>query len=162
MKFLYTNPEGNRVVVGFAPQVELSRFHPELSAMTGGEFQSWAISRIDPEGTLSITILADEDPIPLTPEETFQALVKQFDDAVEAHLHAEAVAQGYSNIERACMYASYYNPYQDESRAYVKWVGEVWAYCYQELQKVQEGTRTVPTIEQIISELPVRNPIEIP
>lgn len=90
------------------------------------------------------------------PVVTFQSLTKQFDSAVEAYLHAEAVSHGYTNIERACMYAPVPNPYEAESRSFVEWVGSVWAYCYQELQKVQAGTRPVPTVEQILSELPTR------
>lgn len=90
------------------------------------------------------------------PTVAFNVTVKQFDVAVEAHLHAEATAHGYTNIERACMYASYANPYQAESQTYVAWVGNVWAYCYAELEKVKAGTRPMPTIEEIIAELPAR------
>ena len=93
-----------------------------------------------------------------TEAELFQLTIKQFDAAVEAHLQAEAVAAGYTNIERACMYAPVPNPFEAESRSFVQWVGNVWAYCYGELQKVQAGTRPMPTIEQIISELPQRIP----
>lgn len=88
--------------------------------------------------------------------ELFQLTVKQFDSAVEAHLYAEAASCGYTNIERACMYASSPNPYQAESQSFVEWVGNVWAYCYGELQKVEAGTRSMPSVEQIISELPTR------
>lgn len=87
---------------------------------------------------------------------SFQAIVKQFDSAVEAYLHAGATAHGYTNIERACMYAPVPNPYEAESQTFVQWVGDVWAYCYGELLKVENGTRPIPTVEQIISELPER------
>lgn len=91
-----------------------------------------------------------------TPAVEFQTLVREFDYAVEAHLRDEAIAAGYTNIERACMYAAAVNPYQAESQSFVSWAGNVWAYCRQELAKVQAGTRPTPTIEQIISELPAR------
>jgi len=87
----------------------------------------------------------------------FQALVKQFDAAVEAYLHAGATAHGYTNIERACMYAAYQNPFQAESQSYVEWVGKVWAYCYQVLELVEDGVRQIPTVEELISELPKRS-----
>lgn len=86
----------------------------------------------------------------------FQRLVREFDVAVEAHLLAEAQAAGYTNIERACMYAAAANPFQADSQSFVSWAGNVWAYCKQELAKVEAGTRPTPTIEQIISELPAR------
>lgn len=91
------------------------------------------------------------------PQVAWQALVKQFDDAIEAHLHAAAVAAGYTNIERACMYAAATNPFESESQSFVSWAGNVWSYCEEELAKVQAGTRTpTPTVEDIISELPTR------
>lgn len=90
------------------------------------------------------------------PAVEFLLLVRQFDAAIEAHLRDEAMAAGYTNIERACMYAAAPNPYQAESQSFVSWAGNVWAYCRQELAKVQAGTRPTPTIEQIISELPAR------
>lgn len=90
------------------------------------------------------------------PAVEFQLLVREFDAAIEAHLRDEAVAAGYTNIERACMYAAAANPFQAESQSFVSWAGNVWAYCQQELAKVQAGTRPTPTVEQIISELPAR------
>lgn len=141
MKLFYTDPTtGNKLVVGLPTEADVDV----------------AIAQLDLQGIPSITILNDGDPIPLTPEEAFRVLVKQFDSAVESHLYAEAVAHGYTNIERACMYAAFPNPYWEESKSFVQWVGNVWAYCYGELQKVQAGTRPVPTVEQIISELPTR------
>lgn len=90
------------------------------------------------------------------PAVEFLLLVREFDAAIEAYLRNEAIAAGYTNIERACMYAAAPNPYQAESQSFVTWAGNVWAYCRQELEKVQNGTRPTPTIEQIISELPTR------
>lgn len=90
------------------------------------------------------------------PAVAFLQLVASFDAAVEAHLRDGAVAAGYTNLERACMYAAAPNPYQAESQSFVSWAGNVWAYCRGELAKVQAGTRPTPTIEEIISELPAR------
>lgn len=111
-----------------------------------------------PEGYWELVngVVTHVPPPALTPEETFQALVKQFDRAIEAHLHAEAVAHGYTNIERACMYAPVPNPYEAESKSFVEWVGNVWAYCYAELLKIQAGTRSIPDLETFLLELPTR------
>lgn len=92
------------------------------------------------------------------PVVAFNSLVAQFDSAIEAHLHSGAVSVGYTNIERACMYSGSPNPFQAESQSFVAWVGNVWAYCYGELQKVQQGTRAMPTVAEIVSELPSRVP----
>jgi hypothetical protein len=90
------------------------------------------------------------------PAVAFLNLVRSFDAAIEAHLHDAAMAAGYTNIERACMYSGAPNPYQAESQSFVTWAGNVWAYCRAELAKVQAGTRPTPTIAEIISELPAR------
>jgi len=87
---------------------------------------------------------------------TINDIAKQFEDAIQSHLDAEAQAKNYDNINTACSYAAAPNPFQLESLSFVTWRGNVWAYCYQELAKVQSGERSLPTLEQIISELPVR------
>lgn len=92
------------------------------------------------------------------PAVEFQMLVREFDAAVEAHLRDEAVTAGYTNIERACMYAAATNPFQAESQSFVTWAGNVWSYCRQELAKVQAGTRPTPVLEDFLLELPARVP----
>lgn len=86
----------------------------------------------------------------------FNALTQQFEQAIQAVLDREAVKVGYDNILSACTYAYPGNPFQPEAESFVVWRSAVWAYCYQELAKVKNGTREMPTIEQIISELPAR------
>ena len=105
--------------------------------------------------TGEITFELDAPPSP-QPVLTFEQTVSLFEKAVQAELDADAQAKGYDNISNACEYAAAPNPFQNESIAYITRRGNVWAYCYQELAKVQAGTRAMPTIEQIISELPPR------
>lgn len=80
----------------------------------------------------------------------------KFKTAIQALLDNEAKAKGYDTILSACSYASPGNPFQAESQSFVIWRSAVWSYCYTELDKVKNGTRPLPTIEQIISELPAR------
>lgn len=86
----------------------------------------------------------------------FNFIVSNFEYSVQKYLDEEANLHGYDNITNACSYAGAPNPFQTEAISFVTWRGNVWAYCYQELAKVQAGTRPMPTIEQIISELPAR------
>ena len=44
--------------------------------------------------------------------------------------------------------------FQAEAVAFGQWRANVWAYGYAELDKVIAGTRPVPTIAEIIAELP--------
>lgn len=83
-------------------------------------------------------------------------LILVFEVAVQSYLDQSAQSCGYDNITTACSYAGAANPFQTEAQSFVTWRGNVWAYCYQALDDVKTGTRPMPTIEQIISELPVR------
>jgi hypothetical protein len=89
--------------------------------------------------------------------------LKDYDIAVEKHLDSVADAAGYydplgriPNIDRACAYAAYENEYQAESQAFVAWRASVWAKAYEIQQSVENGERDQPTIEELISELPVK------
>lgn len=90
------------------------------------------------------------------PEITLEQTIAQFEAGIQSHLDISAQEQGYDNILTACSYAAAPNPYQAESITFVTWRGNVWAYCYSELQKVISGTRPMPLLSEIISELPVR------
>lgn len=91
-----------------------------------------------------------------TPEELFNTVTKLFEAAVQKELDDDAIAKGYDNIISACSYAGAPNPFQTEAKAFIARRGNAWAYCYSELVKIKNGTREMPTIEQIISELPAR------
>ena len=94
-----------------------------------------------------------DPPVPHVP--TQDELVKAFKDAIQARLDGAAEAKGYDNIVSACSYAGYENLFQAEAVAFGKWRASVWAYGYAELDQVLRGKRSMPTVEQIVSELPV-------
>lgn len=74
---------------------------------------------------------------------------------VSEYLNSKAQEKGYDNIINASLRAALPgSPYYSEGVAYGEWMDNVWAYCYQELDKIQQGLRTEPTIEEFISELP--------
>lgn len=99
---------------------------------------------------------AEYDVLNPVPIPTFEQIVTSFENAIQQHLDNEAKLKGYDNITNACSYAGAPNPFQTEAQSFITWRGNVWAYCYGELAKVQAGTRPMPTIYQIISELPAR------
>lgn len=107
-----------------------------------------------PIGCLKIS---DEEANQLNnPQLTIEQIAAKFESDIQSYLDDEAQLRGYDNITTACSYAAAPNPFQVESISFVTWRGNVWAYCYGELAKAKSGTRPMPTIEQIISELPVR------
>lgn len=81
-------------------------------------------------------------------------LCSAFKDAIQATLDDAARAKNYDDIVSACSYAGYPNAFQSEAIAFGQWRANVWAYGYSELDKVIAGTRPVPTIAEIITELP--------
>lgn len=84
------------------------------------------------------------------------AIVQQFTEAIQYHLDSTAQTRNYSNIISACSYAAGTHPkYSAEGKACLVWRESVWDVCYQILNDVQAGNRPMPTIEQVISELPV-------
>lgn len=88
---------------------------------------------------------------------TLEDVTEDFEKGIQKHLDVEAKSKGYDNILSACTYAYPNNPFQSEATSFVIWRSAVWAYCYGELEKVKTGARTMPTLEQIISELPTRS-----
>ncbi len=74
---------------------------------------------------------------------------------IQEHLNNIARSYGYDNILSACSYAGYENPYQDESKRFIKWRGSVWYTAYQVLQEVENGDREPPSSkEELIALLP--------
>lgn len=90
--------------------------------------------------------------------------LKDYDIAIEQHLDAVADAAGYydplgriPNIDRACAYAAYANPYQAESQSFVAWRASVWAKAYEIQTAVADGEITAPSIAELIAELPTKS-----
>ena len=98
------------------------------------------------DGSLNITAKS--------PEQVLEIKKAKFLAAVQSHLDAKAQEKGYDGIVSACSYAGAVNPFQAESQVYVAWRGDVWAYCYTELAKVESGERPVPEVADFIAELP--------
>ena len=73
--------------------------------------------------------------------------------AVQNMLDNAAKAKGYDSILSACSYAAYPNPFQAEGQEFVAWRGAVWAKCYEILGEVEAGTRTAPTVSELLAEL---------
>jgi hypothetical protein len=81
--------------------------------------------------------------------------VREYTDAVQAHLDSKAQEKNYDNIVSACSYAGAPNPFQAEGTKFVEWRGAVWAKCYEIMALVQGGQRVPPSIAELIAELPV-------
>lgn len=88
-------------------------------------------------------------------EEAEQEMIaKMYEREVEQLLNNTAKTHRYDSIDKACSYASVENPFQEESKLFVAWRGNVWAYCYQILNDVKEKKRTIPSLDELMAELP--------
>lgn len=111
--------------------------------LDGGRIESVLASAL-PEGT---NIL----PYVKTPEQIKMEIV----DAVQQSLDAFAKTRNYDGILSACTYASSTVPkFAAEGQYAVNARDAAWAACYQIMTAVQGGQRPLPTVEQVLSELP--------
>lgn len=86
-----------------------------------------------------------------TPAEIQAELTK----AVQAYMDAKVQERGYDGILSACSYVNTgIERFDNEGAACRAWRSDVWDKCYAMLAEVQVGTRAVPTVEELISELP--------
>ena len=118
---------------------------PNESISTISGYQTW-VSRFN-DAAYEI-----DNPPPYVP--TQDEIIQSFKDAIQATLDEAARANGYDDIVSACSYAGYQNVFQAEAIAFGQWRANVWAYGYAELDKVMAGTRPVPTVAEILAELP--------
>lgn len=94
---------------------------------------------------------------PLTPEQIAASAPTEQDysNAIQARIDGVANERQYANGVALASYVNSTNSqWAAEASAFVAWRDAVWSYAYQELAKVQAGTRPQPTIEALIAELP--------
>ena len=92
------------------------------------------------------------DPPPPTPEQ----IIAQYTDGVQWHLDNFAHTRNYDGILSAATYATSQVPkFKVEGQYAVEVRDATWAKCYEVLDAVQSGQRPMPTIEELIAELPV-------
>jgi hypothetical protein len=80
---------------------------------------------------------------------------KLLEIAVQKHLDKAAQAQGYDNIHSASIRAGYVGPFQAEGIKFASWMDSCWAKAYEVLAEVEANSRTIPTAEELVAELPV-------
>lgn len=86
----------------------------------------------------------------LTPEE----VAAQYVTSVQRHMDSKARERRYDNIVSACSYAGAPNAFQAESQAFLQWRAACWAHLYQMQEQVQAGQRSLPSMDELIAEMP--------
>lgn len=93
---------------------------------------------------------APEKPAPTETE--IQAALTQ---AVQAHLDSKAQERNYDNIHTACTYINSSDPvFASEASTLLLWRDKVWRECYAILDDVKAGRRPIPSVSELLAELP--------
>ena len=91
------------------------------------------------------------EPEPPTPEEQLEA----FTAAIQAHLDAFARTRNYDGIMSAATYATSTVPkFRTEGQYAVEARDLTWAKGYEIMDAVLSGARPMPTLDEVIAELP--------
>lgn len=94
------------------------------------------------------------DALPTDPEPTQEEIALAMERAIDAYIDSVAQAKGYDSRITATLRAGYSNPWQAEGIVFGQWMDSVYTYCQQVQADALAGNRTIPTVEELISELP--------
>ena len=88
-------------------------------------------------------------------EEFLVSTKSRLTSAIQSMLDEKAKERNYDSILSLCTYAT--SPtakFSDEGQAGVSWRDEVWAKGYAILADVESGSRAIPTVDELLAELP--------
>jgi len=91
--------------------------------------------------------------IDLVAQATAQA--KSINNAIQNHLDTKAQEFRYDNMMSARSYTGYTNAFQAEAQALATWASECWVVAGEIEADVEAGTREMPTVDEVLAELPV-------
>jgi len=80
---------------------------------------------------------------------------QEINNAIQNHLDTKAQEFRYDNMMSARSYAGYTNPFQTEAQALATWCADCWATAGTIQADVEAGTRPMPTVDEVLAELPV-------
>lgn len=93
-------------------------------------------------------------PLPVDPA-TPEQIIASIADVVQQRLDAFAQTRNYDGILSACTYATSAVPkFAAEGQYAVNARDATWAACYQIMTAVQNGTRPLPGVSDVLAELP--------
>lgn len=94
--------------------------------------------------------------IKIDPVKAAEATVAKYTAAVQQRLDDFAQTRGYDGILSAATYATSAVPkFAAEGQYAVNARDAAWAKCYEILAAVESGSRPMPTLDELIAELPV-------
>lgn len=108
-----------------------------------------------PEGSTKIT-KAEADALRAPPPPTVAEIIATYTAAIQKHLDTFARTRNYDDILSAATYATSQVPkFKAEGQYAVEARDATWAKCYEILAAVEAGSRPMPTLDELLAELPV-------
>lgn len=83
-----------------------------------------------------------------------QEILAKYDQKLMDYFDTKAKEKNYDNRITCSLRAGYPGPFQAEGLAFAQWMDACNAYCYEVMQDIQEGSRDIPSFEQLASEFP--------
>ncbi|WP_160286407.1 hypothetical protein [Pseudomonas knackmussii] len=143
----YARIEAGAVAELFSTDGDIAEmFHPDLV---------WVEVPDGVEVATGWTYEGGEFHAPTLPVPTTEQVFASMQGAVQAHMDDEAQTHGYDGILSLCTYATSTNDkFRAEGQAGVEWRDKCWAYGYALLAEVDAGSREIPTVREVLGELP--------
>jgi len=86
----------------------------------------------------------------ITPETQAQSI----NNAIQIHLDTKAQSLRYDNINAIGKYVGYENDFQAEAEALGVWASSCWKVAGEIEADVKAGNRDMPTVDEVLTELP--------
>lgn len=115
----------------------------QLDEADGVWKQTWSVVDITDEAEIAAINAAQE-----------KQLVEGYTRAIDQLLNAEAAKKGYDSILSAALRAGYPGPFHDEGVAFATWMDQCYSAGYIIIADVKSGDRAMPTVEELLEELP--------
>jgi len=109
------------------------------------------------EGYFVVESLPDDIQAMVDAESTQKELEdykKSVNSKIQILLNRQALALGYDNINSIGKYIGYDNPYREQAESLGSWAANVWATAEQIEADVKAGNRDMPTVDEVLAELP--------
>lgn len=128
----------------------------EVKGLYGDDFCQYIFDPKTEQNEELLELLKTAEITPYVVEPTDEEVKNAIVVVVQELLDSVAQSRGYDN---GFTCASYYNSsvstFRDEAHAYVEWRDKVWQTCYALLDSYLAGDIPRPTVEDVMSKLPV-------